>query len=69
MRGLKGHRTAGTVAAGHAFVQNVRRGHDEIATEQSRRHRLHAAFADPLPKSSQPATPRLADVLLRPCVR
>jgi transposase, IS6 family len=27
MRGLKGHRSARTVAAGHAFVQNLRRGH------------------------------------------
>jgi transposase, IS6 family len=27
MRGLKRHRSTQTVAAGHAFVQNLRRGH------------------------------------------
>jgi IS6 family transposase len=46
MRGLKRHRSASTVAAGHAFVQNLRRGHYEIATEQPRRHQLRVAFAD-----------------------
>ena len=46
MRGLKRHRSAQTVAAGHAFVQNLRRGHYEIATEQPGRHRLRVAFAD-----------------------
>jgi len=33
MRGLKRHRSARTLAAGHAFVQNLRRGHDDIATD------------------------------------
>ena len=46
MRGLKRHRSAQTVAAGHAFVQNLRQGHYEIATEQPERHRLRVAFAD-----------------------
>jgi transposase, IS6 family len=46
MRGLKQHRSAQTVAAGHAFVQNLRRGHYDIATEQPGRHRLRVAFAD-----------------------
>ena len=46
MRGLKRHRSAWTVAAGNAFVQNLRRGHYEIATEQSGRHRVRVAFAD-----------------------
>ena len=32
MRGLKRHRSARTLAAGHAFVQNLRRGHYDIAT-------------------------------------
>jgi len=32
MRGLKRHRSARVLAAGHAFVQNLRRGHYEIAT-------------------------------------
>jgi transposase-like protein len=33
MRGLKRYRSAWTLAAGHAFVQNLRRGHYDIATE------------------------------------
>jgi len=32
MRGLKRHRSTRTVAAGHAFVQNLRRGHDDTMT-------------------------------------
>ena len=44
MRGLKRHRSAGTVATGHAFVQNLRRGHYEIATDEPTRHRLRLAF-------------------------
>ena len=44
MRGLKRHRSARTVAAGHAFVQNLRRGHYEIATDEPTRHRLRLAF-------------------------
>ena len=47
MRGLKRHRSARIVAAGHALVQNIRRGHYEIATEAPARHRLRVAF-DPL---------------------
>ena len=46
MRGLKRQRSAATVAAGNAFVQNLRRGHYKIATEQPERHRLRVAFAD-----------------------
>jgi len=33
MRGLKRHRSARIVSAGHAFVQNLRRGHYELATD------------------------------------
>ena len=44
MRGLKRHRSARILAAGHAFVQNLRRGHYDIATETPRRHRLRIAF-------------------------
>jgi transposase, IS6 family len=33
MRGLKSHRSVRILAAGHAFVQNVRRGHYDIATD------------------------------------
>jgi len=44
MRGMKRHRSARTLAAGHAFVQNLRRGHYDIATETPTRHRLRVAF-------------------------
>jgi transposase-like protein len=46
MRGLKRHRSARILAAGHAFVQNVRRGHYDIATEVPSCHRLRIAFDD-----------------------
>ena len=46
MRGLKRHRSARILAAGHAFVQNLRRGHYEIATETQCPHRLRIAFDD-----------------------
>ena len=44
MRGLKRHRSLRTLAAGHAFVQNLRRGHYELATDIPARHRTRAAF-------------------------
>ena len=44
MRGLKRHRSARVLAGGHAFVQNMRRGHYEIATDVPARHRLRIAF-------------------------
>ncbi len=43
MRGLKTFRSARTLAAGHACVSNLRRGHYEIAAEEPTRHRLRAA--------------------------
>jgi transposase, IS6 family len=43
MRGLKRHRLARILAAGHAFVQNLRRGRYDIATEVPDRHRLRIA--------------------------
>jgi transposase-like protein len=46
MRGLKRHRSARILAAGHAFVQNLRRGHYDIATGAPDRHRLRIAFED-----------------------
>ena len=46
MRGLKRHRSAPTLAAGHALVQNLRRDHYDIATEGPGRHRLRLAFDD-----------------------
>jgi transposase, IS6 family len=44
MRGLKSHRSARIVSAGHALVQNLRRGHYEPAADVPARHRLRAAF-------------------------
>jgi IS6 family transposase len=44
MRGLKHDRTAGVVIAGHAFVQNLRRGHYELAVEEPANRRLTVAF-------------------------
>jgi transposase-like protein len=34
MRGLKQDRSASVIIAGHALVQNVRRGHYELAVEE-----------------------------------
>jgi hypothetical protein len=34
------------LAAGHAFVQNLRRGHYEIAADRPRNRRLSVAFRD-----------------------
>ena len=44
MRGLKRHGSARIITAGLAFVQNLPRGHDELATDIPARHRLHEAF-------------------------
>jgi IS6 family transposase len=44
MRGLKRHRSARILAAGHAFVQNIRRGRYELATDVPARHRLREVF-------------------------
>jgi len=45
MRGLKRNRTASVIITGHAFIQNLRRGHYELGTHANTRHlRLAAAF-------------------------
>ena len=44
MRGLKQDRSAKIVIAGHGLVQNVRRGHDELAVEAPINRRLAIAF-------------------------
>jgi IS6 family transposase len=44
MRGLKRVRSTQTISAGHAFVQNIRRGHYDLATETEGHPRLAAAF-------------------------
>jgi transposase-like protein len=40
MRGLKQDRSARVMIAGHAFIQNVRRGHYELAVEEPVNRRL-----------------------------
>ena len=44
MRGLKQDRSAGIVIAGHAFIQNVRRGHYELTVEVPATRRVAVAF-------------------------
>jgi transposase, IS6 family len=44
MRGLKGDRNARIVIAGHALVQNLRRGHYELAVEEPVARRVAVAF-------------------------
>jgi len=44
MRGLKQDRSAKVITVGHAFVQNVRRAHYELAGEAPANQRLAIAF-------------------------
>ena len=44
MRGLKQDRSARVIIAGHAFIQNLRRGHHELAVEEPTNRRLVVAF-------------------------
>jgi transposase, IS6 family len=44
MRGLKQDRSARVVIAGHALVQNLRRGHYELAVEEPTNRRVAIAF-------------------------
>jgi IS6 family transposase len=44
MRGIKTMTGLRALAAGHAFVRNLRRGHYEIAADQPRNLRLAIAF-------------------------
>jgi transposase, IS6 family len=46
MCGFKQDRSARIVIAGHAFVQNVRRGYYELAVEESVSRRVAVAFAE-----------------------
>jgi transposase, IS6 family len=46
MRGIKTDRSATVVIAGHAFVQNLRRGHYELAVDEPSNLRVKAAFAE-----------------------
>jgi transposase-like protein len=46
MRGLKCDRNASVIMHGHAFVQNLRRGHYELGTEARPGRRVAAAFTE-----------------------
>jgi transposase-like protein len=46
MRGLKRDRSARVIIAGHAFVQNVWRGHYELAADEPANRRVAVAFAE-----------------------
>lgn len=46
MRGLQTDRTAKMVIAGHAFMQNLRRGHYDIAIDNPPARRLAATFTE-----------------------
>ena len=46
MRGLKRLRSARVISTGHAFIQNLRRGHYELGVDADPRHQLSAAFAE-----------------------
>jgi transposase-like protein len=44
MRGLKQDRSARVVIAGHGFIQNLRRGHYELAVDKPANRRVAIAF-------------------------
>ncbi len=46
MRSVTQLRSARVISTGHAFVQNLRRGHYELEADTEPRHRLPAAFAE-----------------------
>jgi transposase, IS6 family len=46
MRGLRAEATAKVVVAGHALVQNIRRGHYELGVEAPPTRRVAAAFGE-----------------------
>ena len=49
MRGLKRMCSAATIAAGHAFVQNLRRGHYELSSDVPLLERVRVSFAELAP--------------------
>jgi transposase-like protein len=46
MRGLRSDKTAQVIIAGHAFLQNLRRGHYELAVDAPPMTRVAAAFTE-----------------------
>jgi hypothetical protein len=71
MRGLKRLRSVRVISAGHAFIQNIRRGHYELGVDSDPKRQLPAAFTEltslsdpgihrgPVCSHSVNATPRL----------
>jgi IS6 family transposase len=46
MRGLKRVHSARVIIRGHALMQNIRRGHDELGIDARHHRRIEAAFAE-----------------------
>jgi hypothetical protein len=46
MRGLRTDKTAQVIIAGHAFMQNLRRGHYQVGMDAPPAKRVAAAFAE-----------------------
>jgi hypothetical protein len=46
MRGLRTDQTAQVIIAGHAFMQNLRRGYYELAVDAPRAVRVAAAYTE-----------------------
>jgi transposase-like protein len=46
MRGLKRLRSARVISTGHAFIQNLHRGHYELGVDADPRHRIPQAFTE-----------------------
>jgi hypothetical protein len=46
IRGLERFRSAAVIAVGHAFVQNLRRGHYELALDVPAHLRIATAFTE-----------------------
>jgi transposase-like protein len=44
MRGLKTDQSARIIIAGHAFIQNIRRGHYQLGVNEAATLRVAAAF-------------------------
>jgi hypothetical protein len=56
MRGLRTDKTVQVVIAGHAFMQNLRRGHYELAVDAPPARRVAAAFAELARSAPDPST-------------
>jgi hypothetical protein len=46
MRGLRTEQTAQVIISGHAFMQNLRRGHYELAVDVPGSERVAVVFAE-----------------------